>query len=73
MRQSQERAKLYQRYSQADRVKQEYLARHAAELDRCIVEGREVVKELRATIELRDRQIVELSNYIKATRELNGQ
>ena len=73
LRQSQERAKLYQRYSQADRVKQEYLARHAAELDRCIVEGRKVVKELRATIELRDRQIVELSNYIKATRELNGQ
>lgn len=73
LRQSQERAKLYQRYSQADRVKQEYLAHYAAELDRCIVEGREVVKELRATIELRDRQIVELSNYIKATRELNGQ
>lgn len=64
------RLRTYERSSSAGRTQCKSLASYAAKLDRSIVEGRQVVKELRGTIIQRDNQIRQLANYINSSRKL---
>ncbi len=70
MQQSERRAKVYQRQAQAGTSQCTSLASHAARLDSSLEQGRRLVEELRATIRLRDNQLIELGNQIKADRKL---
>lgn len=62
---SEQRAKLYKRYSEADKAKQRALAEHTARLDRSLTEGRELVKQLTETIRTRDAQLRALGVYFQ--------
>lgn len=64
------RVQMYQRQAQAGTAEQERLASHAAELDRSIVEGKQVAAELAATVRLRDEQLILLGSQIKADRAI---
>lgn len=64
------RAGIYQRQARGSAVEQERLARHAAELDRSLEEGRALVRELGATVEQRDRTIQALGQLILNDRTL---
>jgi hypothetical protein len=68
--QSEQRAKSYQRQASAGATQCLSLASHAAQLDSSLEQGRLVVEELRATVRLRDSQLIELGNQIKADRKL---
>lgn len=70
LRDSASRAEVYQRMSEASAIEQQRLADHAAKLDRSLEEGRQLVGELRSTLELRDEQIVILATQIQNDREL---
>lgn len=61
MRSHEARMSAYQRAAAGDEAKRKALADHAGELDRSLTEGRQLVGELRATLELRERQIQRLS------------
>ena len=67
-----QRAELYQRAASAGEAKSKRLASYAARLDRSLTEGRQVVKELRATLIQRDNQIKQLADYIRTSRKLYG-
>lgn len=64
------RLSIYQRSSSAGTAQCKSLGSYAAKLDRSIIEGRQVVKELRGTIIQRDNQIRQLANYINSSRKL---
>ena len=70
LRNHQERADLYERKAQGSEVERRGLASHAAELDRSIVEGKQVAAELAATVRLRDEQLILLGSQIKADRAI---
>lgn len=70
MQQSSKRADVYKRQAEAGAFECRSLANHAAELDASLEQGRRVVEELKATVRLRDNQLIELGNQIKADRKL---
>lgn len=68
--QSTTREGIYQRKAQGSAVERDYLASHAARLDRTLEEGRSLVRELRETVGQRDDTIRTLSEQILADRRL---
>lgn len=67
---SESRANVYKRQSQGSTAERDYLASHAAELDRSLEEGRSLVRELGETLRQRDSTIRSLSEQILADRRL---
>ena len=67
---SETRADIYKRQSQGSTAEQERLAKHAAELDRTLEEGRHLVGELREAIGQRDDAIRALGSMILTERKL---
>lgn len=65
MYESEQRASIYQHMSRASESKQKALADYTARLDRALTEGRELVKELRTIIELRDNQLRTVHEQLK--------
>jgi len=70
LQQSDNRANVYQRQARGSAVEQERLARHAAELDRTLEEGRALVRELGATLRQREVTIRALGGIILNDRTL---
>lgn len=70
LQQSEGRAGVYLRQAQGSTVEQQRLARHAAELDRSLEEGRALVRELGETLGQRDRTIKALGGIILNDRTL---
>lgn len=70
MRQSQTRSEVYQRQAEGGESKCRDLAGYAAKLDQSLEEGRYLVRELGETIRLRDQQLIQLGQQIKADRTL---
>ncbi|UWJ04310.1 putative Rz/Rzl spanin protein [Escherichia phage vB_EcoS_Uz-1] len=70
MQQSERRASVYKRQAEAGTLECRSLASHAARLDNSLEEGRRLVEELRATVRLRDNQLIELGKQIQADRKL---
>lgn len=70
MQQSERRASVYKRQAEAGIFECRSLASHAARLDNSLEEGRRLVEELRATVRLRDSQLIELGKQIQADRKL---
>lgn len=68
--QSEGRAGIYKRQAEGTEAEQSRLALHAAELDRSLEEGRQVVAELRSLIEQRDSELRLLADQIKNDRSL---
>ena len=66
---SEKRAGIYQRQARGSTSEQERLAAHAAELDRSLEEGRQLVGELKATIGQRDSAIRALGSMILTDRK----
>jgi phage-related minor tail protein len=64
------RAAIYQREAQSGAAACSALASHTTELDRSLEAGRGLVGELRATLELRDRQLVQVGEQLMADRRL---
>lgn len=64
------RAGVYQRQARGSADEQQRLARHAAELDRALEEGRALVRELGETVRQRDRTIFALGQIILNDRTL---
>jgi hypothetical protein len=67
---SKARADVYQRQARSSSAEQERLAKHAAELDRTIEEGRSLVRELREAVGQRDAAIRALGSMITTDRKL---
>ena len=70
MQLSEQRASRYQRQAQGGAIEQANLARHAAELDRAVEEGRRLVAELAATLRQRDDQLRAVSQQLINDRSL---
>lgn len=76
---SSNRAAIYQRQAESGAAQCRSLASHAARLDQTLEEGRSLVRELRDTLGLRDRQLILLGQQILNDRvllnegESNGQ
>lgn len=66
---SETRAGIYQRQAKGSALEQERLAAHAAELDRSLEEGRQLVTELKAAIGQRDSAIRALGSMILTDRK----
>lgn len=64
------RANVYQRQAAGSAVERDRLAKHAAELDRSLEQGRGLVRELRETLGQRDATIRELAKLIQSDRAL---
>lgn len=65
------RSAIYQRQAEAGTIECRSLASHASRLDSTLEEGRSLVRELGATVRLRDQQVKALSDQIINDRELN--
>lgn len=70
LQQSGQRAEVYKRQAEAGTFECRSLASHAARLDESLEQGRQLVEELRSTVRLRDNQLIELGNQIRADRKL---
>lgn len=70
LRSAEDRAVGYQRLSEASAAERTYLASHAAELDRSLEEGRQLVFELRQTLGLCEVRVSTLAQTIRADRAL---
>ena len=70
MQLAEQRASRYQRQAQGGAVEQANLARHAAELDRAVEEGRRLVAELAAALRQRDDQLRAISQQLINDRNL---
>ena len=70
LRLAEQRAAIYQRQAQGGTIERGDLADHASRLDSTLEEGRSLVRELRETLGLRDRQIKSLSDQIRNDRAL---
>lgn len=70
LRNVEQRAAIYQRQAQGGTTERGDLADHASRLDATLEEGRSLVRELRETLGLRDRQVRALSNQIYNDRAL---
>ena len=68
--QSEKRADVYKRMSQAGTTERGNLASHAAQLDRSLEQGRQLVRELRETLRFRDEQLKAVSAKLVADRKL---
>lgn len=68
--QSEKRASVYKRMSEAGSTECGNLASHAAELDRSLEQGRQLVRELRETLRYRDEQLRSVSAKLLADRNL---
>lgn len=68
LRQSEARASIYRSQASSSESERRSLASHAAKLDRCLTEGQQVVRELRSTVELRDKQIKLLGDELIALK-----
>lgn len=64
------RAAIYQRQAESGAAQCRSLASHAARLDQTLEEGRSLVRELRDTLGLRDRQLILLGQQILNDRVL---
>lgn len=73
LRNSEQRAAYYQHLSTAGTTEQNYLAGHAAQLDRSLEEGGRLVQELTTTLRQRDAQVVALGQQILTDRALVGE
>ncbi len=72
LRISEQRAKVFESMSKASAFEQASLASHAAQLDRSLEEGRQLVGEFGQTLKLRDGQIRLLGAQIQSDRKLIG-
>lgn len=72
LQQSESRANLYSQMSRDSDSTREYLAHYTAKLDRTIVEGRQLVTELKAIIELRDEQLKQCGEQLKLMEKAYG-
>jgi hypothetical protein len=72
LRRSEGRAAFYVNLSEAGATERANLASYAAQLDRSLVEGRQVVEELRATVVQRDSQLRAVGEQLEADRKLIG-
>lgn len=70
MQLSTKRSAVYQRQAEAGAAECRGLASHASRLDATLEEGRSLVRELRSTLGLRDRQVQSLSDQINNDRNL---
>lgn len=68
--QSKARSSVYERQASAGTFECRSLGSHTTELDRTLEEGRYLVEELRATLELRENQLIQLGNQISADRKV---
>lgn len=68
---SEQRTKIYQRLSEQGKCQSTDLSDYTAKFDRSIVEGRQVVKLLRETLELRDRQLRQIGEQLKQMENLH--
>lgn len=64
MRESEKRAAFYMQQVKGSSSEQYNLASHAAKLDKSLSEGKTLARELRQTLELRELQIVNLSQEL---------
>ena len=62
---SEQRASVYKRMSEAGRCTSSDLSTYTAKLDRSLTEGRELVRELRELIKLRDQQLNQLGKELE--------
>lgn len=67
---SDKRANYYQRQAQGSAAERNDLASHAAQLDRSLEEGRQLVRELGETLRLREQELISLGQQILADRKL---
>jgi hypothetical protein len=72
LRKAEERSALYRAAAETGTTARLNLASHATQLDRALVEGIELVGELKSTIELREAQLRALGEQIRADREVLG-
>lgn len=70
LREYEARAKIYESQAQSGKSQCRNLASYTTKLDKCLTKGRELVKELSRTIELRDNQLRLLGEQITNEREL---
>lgn len=70
LREYEARAKIYKSQARTGNSQCRNLASYTTKLDKCLTEGRELVKELSRTIELRDNQLRLLGEQIANEREL---
>ena len=70
MQLAEQRADRYKRQAQGGAAEQADLARHAAELDRSLEQGRRLVAELSATLRQRDDQLRAVSQQLINDRKL---
>jgi hypothetical protein len=73
LRNSEDRARRYASLADSGAASCRSLATRTAELDASLEQGRRVVEELRATVELRDTQLRLLYEQLQADRQLIGQ
>lgn len=62
---SEQRASVYKRMSEAGKCTSDDLSAYTAKLDRSLTEGRELVRELRELIKLRDQQLIQLGKELE--------
>ena len=72
LQQSEHRASLYSQMSTGSNNSKVSLANYTAKLDRTIVEGRQLVTELKAIIELRDNQLRQCGEQLKLMEKSYG-
>lgn len=68
---SEQRAKVYKRMSEQGKCQSSDLSDYTTKLDRSLTEGRQVVKLLRETIELRDNQLRQIGEQLKQMEKLH--
>ena len=73
LRHSEKRNEVYSRLSEGGAIERGNLAGYATKLDNSLEEGRQLVKQLRATLEQREREIRSLSQQIRTDRKLIGE
>ena len=71
LRESEKRASLYKQMSANSKCSTVNLADYTARLDRTVVEGRKLVKELTELVKLRDSQLRQCGEQIKLLQENN--
>lgn len=62
---SEQRASVYKRMSEAGKCTSDDLSAYTAKLDRSLTEGRELVRELKELIKLRDQQLNQLGKELE--------
>lgn len=68
---SEQRAKVYKRMSEQGKCQSSDLSDYTIRLDRSLTEGRQMVKLLRETLELRDNQLRQIGEQLKQMEKLH--